>query len=317
MRFVTFLAGARTAPGLMLDDETILDLEAAFAEGGRSGRVAVPAGLPLPLTLQALIAAGPAVVAACRSCRGEARAGGLGQAIVRRTSATLLAPIPRPFKNVFCVGRNYVDHVAEGYRSRGQELKLPEHPQFFTKPRTAVTGPDAPVPHHVGVTEKLDYEVELGIVIGAAGRDIPRERALDHVFGYTIVNDVTARDLQRRHDQWFKGKGLDGSCPMGPWIVHASALADPQRLDISLTVNGEVRQHANTRDMIFDLPTIIATLSAGLTLEPGDIIATGTPSGVGYAMDPPRFLADGDVVECRIERIGTLRNRIAATRPAA
>lgn len=302
MQFVTFAAAGEELPGLILDDETLLDLRHAFARG--QGQA--------PSSLHALIAAGPDMAKACGDLAAATRTGSLKNACVKRSHVRLLAPIPRPPKNVFCVGRNYADHVAEGARAQNKDIPLPQHPQFFTKPPTAIVGPDADVPHHKEITEKLDYEVELALIIGTSGKNIPKDKAYEHIFGYTILNDITARDLQRRHDQWFKGKGLDGSCPIGPWIVHKSALANPQNLDISLTVNGETRQHANTSMMIFDIPTIVATLSAGLTLEAGDIIATGTPSGVGYAMDPPVFLKDGDVVECRIEGIGTLRNRIKA-----
>ena len=223
----------------------------------------------------------------------------------------LLAPIPRPAKNIFCVGRNYVDHVTEGYTARGLDIKLPEYPQFFTKPCTSVIASGADIARHEGLTEQLDYEVELAVIVGKGGKDIAPEDWRTHVFGYTILNDVTARDVQRRHDQWFKGKGLDGSCPMGPWIVTDDEIADPQRLEITLDVNGERRQTASTSQMIFDLPRIFADLSRGMTLDAGDIIATGTPSGVGYAMKPPRLLARGDVVTCNIEGIGTLQNRVA------
>jgi 2-keto-4-pentenoate hydratase/2-oxohepta-3-ene-1,7-dioic acid hydratase in catechol pathway len=287
MKFVTFQRGGTTSPGLVLDDGKILELHTAFP------------------TLHALIAEGEGALATVRALKAHAP-------VVPASEARLLAPIPRPPKNVFCVGRNYKEHVAEGYRARGQEVKLPEFPQFFTKPPSAVIGPDGQFPHDPKVTQKLDYEVELGVVIGRTGKDIPQERALDHVFGYTIINDVTARDLQRRHDQWFKGKGLDCSCPMGPWIVHKSALGDAQKLDLWLTVNGEERQRSNTSMMIFDLKRIIADLSSGMTLEAGDIIATGTPSGVGFAMDPPQFLKAGDVVVCHVEGIGSLKTTITA-----
>ena len=160
------------------------------------------------------------------------------------------------------------------------------------------------------MTRLLDYEVELGVIIGTAGRDIAPERAFQHVFGYTVLNDITARDLQKRHDQWFKGKSLDTTCPIGPCIVDRDTIGDPRTLELSLTVNGEPRQRATVGQMIFDIPTLIASLSAGLTLEAGDIIATGTPSGVGYAMNPTRALKHGDVVVARIDRIGELRNRI-------
>ena len=186
-------------------------------------------------------------------------------------------------------------------------------PVFFTKPPTAVVGPDAEVPIFPKVSVKIDYEVELALVIGKRGRDIAPADAYGHIFGYTVLNDVTARDVQRRHGgQFFKGKGLDGSCPMGPWVVTADEAGDPMALRMQLWVNGELRQNDTTAAMIFDIPTLIASLSEGLTLEPGDILATGTPSGVGYAMDPPRYLTDGDEVCCEIEGIGRLCNRLRA-----
>ena len=256
-------------------------------------------------SLAALIAGGPAALASARQVAESAAAPVPAEAV------RLLAPLPRPGKNVFCVGRNYAEHIAEGARAQNVRIAVTEVPVFFTKPPTAVIGPGAPIPIFPGVSEQIDYEVELAVVIGKAGRDIPRERALDHVFGYTILNDVTARDVQRRHGgQWFKGKGLDGSCPLGPWIVTADEIPDPAALGIRLRVNGELRQDSTTAAMIFDIPTLIASLSEGLTLEPGDIIATGTPSGVGYAMDPPCFLVDGDVVACEIDGIGTLENPV-------
>ena len=312
MKLVTFQHRAAARPGIWLDNGQVLDLEAAFTTARDRGIVSeqAPWSGSTP-SVHALIAAGERMVPALLVLRERALEGVLPDALVPASDARLLAPIPRPAKNIFCVGRNYFEHVAEGYRARGLELKVPEHPQFFTKPPTAVIGPDAPVPLDPSVTERLDYEVELAVVIGRTGLDIPPDQAFDHVFGYTIINDVTARDLQRRHDQWFKGKGLDGSCPMGPWIVHRDALPNPQDLEISLTVNGEERQRARTSQMIFDLPRIISDLSRGMTLEAGDIIATGTPSGVGYAMDPPRLLAPGDIMECKIEGIGILKNEIA------
>jgi 2-keto-4-pentenoate hydratase/2-oxohepta-3-ene-1,7-dioic acid hydratase in catechol pathway len=209
-----------------------------------------------------------------------------------------------------CVGRNYAEHVAEGDRAQKQSVGVSEHPVFFTKPRTAVIGPGADIPIFSKVSTSIDYEVELALVIGKAGRDIAPANAFDHILGYTIINDISARDIQRRHGgQYFKGKGLDGSCPMGPHIVTADEIAYPQSLLIRQSVNGERRQDGTTSDMIFDIPTLIASLSEGLTLEPGDIIATGTPSGVGYAMTPPQYLRDGDMVECEIEGIGKLSNR--------
>ncbi|MCO8612093.1 fumarylacetoacetate hydrolase family protein [Burkholderia multivorans] len=242
----------------------------------------------------------------------EVKSGGRSDRLLPLDSLTLLAPIPRPTKNIFCVGRNYLDHVKEGYKARGTELKVPEFIQLFSKPPTTVIGTGADIRYDEQLTQKLDYEAELGLVIGKSGRDIRPENALEHIFGYTVINDVTARDLQRAHDQWFKGKGLDTSCPMGPWIVTKDEVADAQNLDIRCTVNGEVRQSSNTSMMIFKLQTIIAELSRGLTLEAGDIIATGTPSGVGYAMEPPRLLNVGDVVEVSVSGVGTIRNTVVA-----
>jgi 2-keto-4-pentenoate hydratase/2-oxohepta-3-ene-1,7-dioic acid hydratase in catechol pathway len=222
----------------------------------------------------------------------------------------LLAPIPVPVRNVYCVGRNYAEHVKEGYARAGKETKLPEVPQFFTKATGAVNGPDGDVRLDPRLTQLLDYEVELAVVIGRSGRDIAADRAFEHVFGYTVANDFTARDLQRRHEQWFKGKSLDTTCPLGPCIVDRAEIGDPGTLELSLSVNGEERQRGRVAQMIFDIPTIIASLSAGMTLVPGDVISTGTPAGVGYAMDPPRSLKGGDLVVARIDRIGELRNRI-------
>jgi len=230
-----------------------------------------------------------------------------GKASVPLARAKLLAPIPRPRKNIACMGRNYVEHAKESGSAP------PEVPVFFTKPPTAVIGPEAPVIHHA-VTQQLDYEVELVAVIGRRGQDITPEKALDYVFGYTIMNDVTARDLQRRHLQWFKGKSLDTFAPMGPWIVHRSAIPDPQALHLSMRLNGEVRQNSTTANMIFTVAQLIAVLSAGMTLEPGDLLATGTPEGVGMGMTPQKWMSIGDVMEAEVEGIGVLRNRVVAPR---
>jgi 2-keto-4-pentenoate hydratase/2-oxohepta-3-ene-1,7-dioic acid hydratase in catechol pathway len=233
-----------------------------------------------------------------------------GDAWLDAGAVRLLAPIPTPVRNIFCVGRNYADHVKEGYAKAGKEVKLPEVPQFFTKATGAVNGPDGDVRLDPRVTRLLDYEVELAVVIAIPGRDIAPAHAYEHVFGYCVLNDITARDVQRRHEQWFKGKSLDTTCPLGPCIVDRGEIGDPATLELSLTVNGEERQRARVAQMIFDIPTIIASLSAGLTLQAGDLIATGTPAGVGYAMTPPQALKGGDLVVAKIDRIGELRNRI-------
>ncbi len=218
----------------------------------------------------------------------------------------LLAPIPRPRKNIFCLGKNYADHAIE----MGGKESIPEHPMVFSKAPTSVTGPEHPIDYNPEITQELDYEGELALIIGKQGKGISPEQADDYIFGYTILNDVTARDLQQRHKQFLLGKSQDTFCPMGPYLVHKSAIGDSGNLNITTRVNGEIRQQSNTRHFIFDIPTILATISAGITLEAGDIISTGTPAGVGKGFKPPRLLKDGDVVEIEIEKIGILRNRV-------
>lgn len=240
------------------------------------------------------------------------RASEFSSAFIPLGSVKLLAPIPHPVRNVFCVGRNYLEHIKEGLPGKPTEVALPVVPQFFSKATHAVNAPNGDVRLDASLTSKLDYEVELAVVIGRGGRDISKAAALDHVFGYCVANDFTARDLQRRHDQWFKGKSLDTTFPFGPAIVTKEEINNINDLKITLSVNCELRQHAQVAQMIFDIPAIIEYLSAGLTLESGDIISTGTPSGVGYAMTPPNYLKVGDVVESHIDELGTLRNTIVA-----
>lgn len=250
-------------------------------------------------TLQQLIAAGRDAVS------------GKLEAAIPLSSITLDAPII-PERNIFCVGKNYRAHAKEfsqsGFEAGAVKGKdVDDYPALFTKPPSTVIGPHRMVEMHPEATSAVDYEAELAVIIGRAGRNIPAGKALDHVWGYTIVNDVTARDRQKNHKQWFAGKALDTFCPMGPWAVTADEI-DGENLDITCHVNGELRQEANTRDLIFTIPALIATLSAGLTLQPGDVIATGTPAGVGIGFDPPRFLMAGDRVEISVSGIGTLTN---------
>ncbi|MGB8962582.1 MAG: fumarylacetoacetate hydrolase family protein [Pseudonocardiaceae bacterium] len=248
----------------------------------------------------------------------------LGPALRERTAALptlpldsveLLAPIPMPRRNVFCVGKNYRDHIAEfghsSYDTSGERVELPAKPILFSKATTSVTGPTTAVDPHPAVTSELDYEGELCVIIGPGGRGITRKQAYAHVWGYTIVNDLTARDVQRDHKQWLLGKSLDTHCPMGPYAVTADEITDVTALEIETTVNGERRQRASIKDLIFDIPHLIATLSAGITLLPGDLLATGTPAGVGIGFYPPRFLTSGDLVEVSITGLGRLSNRIA------
>jgi 2-keto-4-pentenoate hydratase/2-oxohepta-3-ene-1,7-dioic acid hydratase in catechol pathway len=229
--------------------------------------------------------------------------------LVELQSVTLDAPV-RPSRNVFCVGRNYLEHAREGARAAGRELKLPGVPTFFTKAPTAIAGPGDDLCLEARVSKEYDFEAELAVVIGAECKNVPEDEALHVVFGYTALNDVTARDLQREHGQWFKGKSLDSTCPIGPWIVTPDELGDPQALGITLHRNGAEKQNSNTGEMIFSVARIIAELSKGMTLLPGDIIATGTPEGVGFARTPAEFLADGDVLEIWIEKIGHLLNAV-------
>lgn len=222
----------------------------------------------------------------------------------------LFAPIPRPRKNVICLGLNYAEHARESARMHGQTANIPQDPLFFTKAPTTVNGPYSKIVIDPAVSIEVDWEVELAVIIGTTGKNIREEDALSHVFGYTVLNDVSARDLQSRHKQFFKGKSIDGYCPMGPWIVTADEIADPQQLTLRLRVNGVTKQEGSTGDMIFDVRSIISILSQGMTLEAGDIIATGTPSGVGFARIPPEFLLPGDIMETEIEGIGVLRNEV-------
>ncbi len=230
------------------------------------------------------------------------------------SDARILAPIPRPPKNVFCVGKNYHEHAKEfagsGFDGGAKDV-VPPFPVVFSKPHTAIIATGEPILGHLDPTGGLDYEGELGVVIGRGGRGITKAEALSHVFGYTIINDVTARHLQKRHSQWILGKGLDSFCPMGPAILTADEVPDPRALTLTTWVNGEQRQHAPISDLIFDIPTLIEAISAAITLEPGDVIATGTPAGVGIGFSPPRFLASGDVVRIEVPGIGILENRVA------
>ena len=223
----------------------------------------------------------------------------------------LLAPIPRPAKNVCAVGQNYADHV----REVTTPTPLPERPIYFTKPPTTVIGHEAAIDLSAGVTQQLDWEVELAVVIGRTARRVTEASALESVFGYTVANDVSARDIQRtRGGQWFLGKALDTSCPLGPCLVTPDEIGDPLALELSLHVNGVEKQRSTTGKMIFSVAHIISDLSQVLTLEAGDIILTGTPSGVGASRKPPEYLHDGDVVECRVDRIGTLRNTVRTSK---
>lgn len=305
MKFATLEIGGRATCVVALPDGQVLNLARAAAIAGNA-HPALADG-----SLQSVIDGGSDALGAVAALVAATAQGQCPDAVHPLDGFRFFAPIPAPRKNVFCVGRNYADHIAEGARALATPLKVTEVPIFFTKPATTVIGDGGDIPIFPHVSTMIDYEVELAFVIGKRGRDIAAADAFDHIFGYTILNDISARDVQRRHGgQFFKGKSLDGSGPLGPWVVTPDELGDPGALGIRLWVNGDLRQNDTTASMIFDIPAVIASLSEGLTLDPGDIVATGTPSGVGYAMDPPQFLRDGDTVTCEIDGLGRLTNRM-------
>jgi 2-keto-4-pentenoate hydratase/2-oxohepta-3-ene-1,7-dioic acid hydratase in catechol pathway len=290
VRLVTFSPPSSTPRAGAVVDGGVVDL--------------TDAGLPADMT--ELIRLGdPALASAAEAIERAAP--------VAHHDVRIHAPIPRPRKNVMCVGRNYADHAAEFSRSgfdASERSTVPEHPVIFTKAASSIIGPDEPILVANDPTGTTDYEGELGVVIGRSGRRIQESDAVAHVFGYTIVNDVTARDLQHRHVQWFLGKSPDTFCPMGPAIVTADELPDIGASWLRTHVNGELRQEAPISSLIFDIPSLIRTISETMLLEPGDVIATGTPVGTGMGFDPPRFLAAGDRVEVAIDGIGTLGNPV-------
>lgn len=285
MRLITYEAGAVQRIGALKGD-LVIDLSHIAPD------------------MLALIAGGPALLDQAQSTVAAASTG------LPLDTIQLRAPIPRPRKNIVCLGMNYAAHAYESLRAKGLPETLPAHPVFFTKAVTAVNHPNAPIPLHANVTSKLDWEVELAFVLGRTALNVAPADALGAIFGYTILNDISARDIQNRHQQFFRGKSLDGTAPFGPWIVTADEIPDPHALGLRLRVNGITHQAATTADLIFTIPTIIATLSAGMTLEPGDIISTGTPSGVGMGMVPQVYLKAGDQIEAEIDGIGILRNTV-------
>lgn len=254
-----------------------------------------------------------AVTAVLRLVRSGGESEWREKARIPVSGIRLLAPIPQPLRDIICVGKNYVEHAAEfhgsGFDSTGKEA-VPSHPVIFTKAMTSVIGPDAEVQSFTDPTETVDYEGELGVVIGKTARRVSGAQAYDYVYGYTIINDVTSRELQQRHNQWIIGKGLDTFCPMGPYVATADEIADVDAMELVTTVNGEERQRAVVRDLVFDIPTLIETLTRTATLLPGDIIATGTPAGVGIGFKPPRYLRAGDTVAITITGLGELSNPI-------
>jgi 2,4-didehydro-3-deoxy-L-rhamnonate hydrolase len=299
MRLATYLADGQPRAAVVASDQTLVPVRDLISGG--------------PSQMLEILESGPSLWDRLRAAASSARRG------EPLSSAQLLAPIPRPRRNAFCVGWNYSEHFAEGQGMRGPNddaQKIPDYPALFSKQPNAVVGPEAAVWHPAPISDQLDWEVELAVIIGNSGRDMAEAQALEYVFGYTVGNDVSVRDVQRRHGgQWFKGKSFDTHCPLGPWIVTADELGDPQNLRISLRVNGVTKQDSNTKFMVFRIPRIIKEVSTGMQLEPGDVILTGTPDGVGFARKPPEFLKPGDVMEAEIENIGVLRNTVAEYRP--
>jgi 2-keto-4-pentenoate hydratase/2-oxohepta-3-ene-1,7-dioic acid hydratase in catechol pathway len=305
MRLATFTIEQAARLGIVRGNR-VLDLNAASLRIlGRSGAASmldfIEGGAALRSDAETVL----------RACETDASHGDLFHDL---SAVTLQAPIPVPRKNVFCVGRNYRLHIEEGARARGVPPAYPSVPEFFTKPLNTVIGHDAEIRLDSHVTQKLDYEVELAFVIGVECRDVLASDAAGVIFGYTVLNDVTARDLQMAHGQWFKGKSLDTYCPIGPVIVTADEFGSQSGHALRLRVNGELRQSSSTDDMLFDCAAIVESLSAGMTLMPGDIVTTGTPSGVGLGMSPQVWLQDGDVIEAEVEGIGTLRNAVRKMR---
>jgi 2-keto-4-pentenoate hydratase/2-oxohepta-3-ene-1,7-dioic acid hydratase in catechol pathway len=298
LRLVTFSPTATASPrlGVVTAQGMVVDI----------GQAARAHGIRLefnPASMISLTGSGPQGLAQARHCATL-------PSTLPVSQVRLLAPIPVPARNVYAVGWNYLEHFHESLTAKAADKPLPTHPVFFTKDTHTVNGPFDPIPYNPAVSTKIDWEGELAVIIGKRGRNISDADAMNYVFGYAVINDTTARDIQVDHGgQWFKGKSLDGHGPIGPWIVPAADI-DYNDLNLSTRVNGVTKQSINTRQMYFKVPRIIAELSVGMTLEPGDIIATGTPSGIGAARTPPEFLKPGDVLETEIDRIGTIRNVI-------
>lgn len=295
MHFVTFIKNNKTNVGIIESNDTLIDLSFYSPE--------------IPNDLNQIIESNS--LEKIKNIKKNPKA----ESIVNNKDVTLLAPIPVPRRDIICVGLNYHDHAKEfqssGYDTNTSKKAAPDHPIIFTKATTSVIGPGESIPSKNDPTNSIDYEGELGLVIGKRSRNIKKADAYGIIFGYTIINDVTARDLQNLHKQWFLGKSPDGFCPMGPAIVTADEIPDATKLKLVTKVNGEVRQDAVVSDLIFDIPTLIETITSTMTLIPGDIIATGTPVGVGIGFNPPKFMKSGDKVSVAISGLGELNNNVS------
>lgn len=302
MRLVTYRANVEAAARLgAVVDDMVVDVE----------RIGAAAGVALPASMLDLIDLGPPATTALKKILSDKASQWPVGAVLPLANVRLLAPIPRPRKNIFGIGLNYVEHVAESSRALDTAKELPKQPVIFSKPPTSVIGPDDAIEHNKAITQQLDWEVELAVVMGRTARRVPEAQALDFIFGYSVMIDVSARD-NRRAGQWIYSKGQDTYAPFGPCIVTSDEIGDPHGLDLWLTVNGVEKQRSNTRHMLFKVPLLIADISAAITLEPGDIIATGTPDGVGAGRTPQEWLWPGDVVEAEVAGIGRLRHPVVA-----
>ncbi len=300
MKLVTYRASVEAAARLgVMDGDLVVDV----------ARLGVMMGEELPDSMLGLIDTGRPGLATLKACLEGAEGGYAVGVATDLANVTLLAPIPRPRKNIFGIGLNYVEHVAESAASLDTSKDLPKQPVIFSKPPTTVIGPGDAIEHNAKITQQLDWEVELAVIIGTTARRVSREAALNHVFGYSVMIDISARD-NRRAGQWIFSKGQDTYAPFGPCIITADDIPDPQNLDLWLTVNGVEKQRSNTRHMLFKVDTLIADISSGITLEPGDIIASGTPEGVGAGRTPQEWLWPGDVVVATVEGIGTIRHPV-------
>jgi 2-keto-4-pentenoate hydratase/2-oxohepta-3-ene-1,7-dioic acid hydratase in catechol pathway len=305
LKLVTYRASVEGEARLgVVEHDLVVDVEALGAAFGEA----------FPARMLDLIDAGPAALARLRDVLDEGREGWPMETALPLVNVTLLAPIPRPRKNVFGIGLNYVEHVAESARSLDTANDLPKQPIVFSMPPTAVIGPEQPVLHNRKITQQLDWEVELAVIIGTTARRVRKDDALGHVFGYSVMIDISARD-NRRAGQWIFSKGMDSYAPFGPCIVTADEIADPQALDLWLTVNGEEKQRSNTAKMLFKVDELISDISRVITLEPGDIIATGTPEGVGAGRTPQEWLWPGDVVVAHVQGIGSIRHPVVNATP--
>lgn len=303
MKLVTYRSQAADAGRLgVVENGLVIDVAALGAALSQ----------PFASTMLDFIDQGPDAITALKNALAETdgkRPVGISQ---HEENVRLLAPIPRPRKNIFGIGLNYVEHVAESAKSLDTSVDLPTKPVVFSKPPTAVIANGEPIQHNIDMTQMLDWEVELGVIIGKRATKISEGDAMSHVFGYTVINDISARD-NRRAGQWIFSKGMDSFAPMGPAIITADAVKDPHNLNLWLKKNGVEKQNSNTKHLLFNIPTLIADLSQGITLEPGDIIATGTPAGVGAGRNPQEWMWPGDVIECGVEGIGVLRNPVIDT----